>query len=337
MEDMASSIRRVNLNLLPILLEILRTRNITQAARSLCLTQSATSGCLKRLREIFNDELLTRRGRDMVLTEKAKALLPRLEAFLAQAVDVIDTPVFNPATDTVRFRIATADWIGALPITRMNAFLAEAAPNITLEFLDANLPSVASDLKKGFADLLIGPKEVLEWANLNAHDADSDYLFAHCFDDELVAMMSTADACPEVKTDREAYLAHPHVTFNLNPRMHASLERLALNESRLTQHDRYLVAQFGILPYLVATTGAIAVVPSSLAEQFAALLPITTFKPPLELRKVHMVMVWSKARQHEQSLRWLCGVIPEVFSASRRFGKDSAPKRTPGKRRAARV
>ena len=330
MEDHAVSFRKVNLNLLPVLLEILRTRNITQAATSLCLTQSATSGCLRRLRELFNDDLLIRRGREMVLTEKAKELLPRLEELLAKTADLVESPDFDPKLDKVRFRIATADWVGALLISKIDAYLMAEAPNVSLEFLDSNLPSVASDLKKGFVDLLIGPKEIIEWAHLSVYDKDSDYQFAHCFGDELVAVTAASNSAPEIEKDLDTYLGHPHITFNLHPRMHASLERQALNESGLFQNDRIHVSQFAILPYLVATTGGISVVPSTLAKEFSAILPIRTFRSPVHFRKIDMIMVWSKARQRDQALRWLCGIIPEAFAGAGRMNKGS-PKKRPGK------
>lgn len=59
-------LRGVNLNLLPILRELLRERNVTAAAKRLNLTQSGVSEALGRLRVQFGDELLVKTGRRMV-------------------------------------------------------------------------------------------------------------------------------------------------------------------------------------------------------------------------------------------------------------------------------
>ncbi|PZR48470.1 helix-turn-helix domain-containing protein [Paraburkholderia fungorum] len=74
MSNAANTLRRLNLNLLPILYELLHSKNVSEAARHLNLTQSAVSGSLRQLREIFKDELLIQRGRGMVLSEKAHRL-----------------------------------------------------------------------------------------------------------------------------------------------------------------------------------------------------------------------------------------------------------------------
>lgn len=76
-------LRGVNLNLLPILRELLRERNVTAAAKRLNLTQSGVSEALGRLRVQFGDELLVKTGRRMVPTALALEIAPRLEDLLA--------------------------------------------------------------------------------------------------------------------------------------------------------------------------------------------------------------------------------------------------------------
>src|SRR5215470_1185154 len=72
---LASRLRRVNLDLLPILHELLHTRSVTRTARSFGLTQPAVSRALRQLRAAFEDELLVSLGRNVHLTERAEALI----------------------------------------------------------------------------------------------------------------------------------------------------------------------------------------------------------------------------------------------------------------------
>ncbi len=67
-KDPGKSLRAVNLNLLPVLRELLRERSVTRAAEKLHLTQSGVSEALSRLRYHFQDELLVRVGRKMIPT-----------------------------------------------------------------------------------------------------------------------------------------------------------------------------------------------------------------------------------------------------------------------------
>ena len=74
----------LNLNALVALDALLSERNVTRAARRLGITQPAMSQSLARLRELFGDPLLVRKGRSMVLTPRAEAmLLPLSDALLS--------------------------------------------------------------------------------------------------------------------------------------------------------------------------------------------------------------------------------------------------------------
>ena len=65
----------LNLNALVALDALLSERNVTRAARRVGITQPAMSQSLARLRELFGDPLLVRKGRSMVLTPRAEAML----------------------------------------------------------------------------------------------------------------------------------------------------------------------------------------------------------------------------------------------------------------------
>ena len=66
---------RLDLNLLVALDALLTERSVSLAADRLCLSQSATSSALGRLREYFGDELLVVKGRNMILSARAEELI----------------------------------------------------------------------------------------------------------------------------------------------------------------------------------------------------------------------------------------------------------------------
>jgi len=71
--SLATRLKRNQLDLLPILHELLRTRSVSQTARSLGISQPAVSQALRRLRAAFGDALLVPLGRELQLTERATA------------------------------------------------------------------------------------------------------------------------------------------------------------------------------------------------------------------------------------------------------------------------
>src|SRR5882762_9275244 len=71
-------LRRIDLNLLLVFQSITRHRKFSSAARELGITDSAVSHSVKRMRDIFQDELFVRHQQGIRLTPRAHALVPRM-------------------------------------------------------------------------------------------------------------------------------------------------------------------------------------------------------------------------------------------------------------------
>ncbi len=69
-----AQLRRLDLTLLLVFEEAMATGKLSAAAKRLGLTQSAISHALKRLREVFEDELFIRTPRGVQPTPRAMAL-----------------------------------------------------------------------------------------------------------------------------------------------------------------------------------------------------------------------------------------------------------------------
>src|SRR6478735_8859382 len=94
-----ANLRRYDLNLLLSLHALLHTRNVTQAGDWLGVTQPAMSSDLRRLRQMFKDELLVRHGREYQLTALAASLLDPLAHVVADIERALSCrPSFDPRT-----------------------------------------------------------------------------------------------------------------------------------------------------------------------------------------------------------------------------------------------
>src|SRR5215510_2726626 len=76
--ELLARLHGINLDLLPVLHELLRTRSVTRTAQSFNITQPAVSRALRQLRGAFNDELLVSVGREARRTARAEALVEPL-------------------------------------------------------------------------------------------------------------------------------------------------------------------------------------------------------------------------------------------------------------------
>src|ERR1700680_1355300 len=110
-----AKLRRYDLNLLLSLHALLHTRNVTQAGDWLGVTQPAMSSELRRLRQMFKDELLGRYGREYQLTALSGALVEPLTRAVADIERALTwRPSFDPCVDTRSFSIAMSDHVMAL-------------------------------------------------------------------------------------------------------------------------------------------------------------------------------------------------------------------------------
>ena len=144
-----SGLRRLDLNLLPVFVALMRERSVTRAGRALFLSQPAASAALARLRAAFGDELFVRNGNALDATPRAEALMAELEpALRAVAGAVAGATPFDPATDARVFRIGWSDdvAIAAMPLLPR---LREAAPHCRLVLRTANYRTVPAMLDSG--------------------------------------------------------------------------------------------------------------------------------------------------------------------------------------------
>ncbi len=124
---MAMRFGRLDLNLLVALDALLTERSVSLAADRLCLSQSATSSALGRLREYFGDELLVVKGRHMILTARAEELIEPVRAVLEQIRSTIAiAPEFDPATADRQVRIMASDYTTQVLLAEALARIAAA-------------------------------------------------------------------------------------------------------------------------------------------------------------------------------------------------------------------
>ena len=147
---------KIDLNLLVVLDVLLREQSVARAADRLNLTSSAISHALKRLRLLFDNELLVRDGRRMVPTARGQALAETLPSLLTQVEHTLAAPKpFDPETSQRCFRLAAPDFMSALLPPLLRA-VSQEAPGVTVE-LAGVVPTTALDTSQGRYDAVIAP------------------------------------------------------------------------------------------------------------------------------------------------------------------------------------
>jgi DNA-binding transcriptional LysR family regulator len=300
---MVTNLRKTNLNLLPVLRELLRHRNVTNAARALNLSQPAVSNALAQLRILFHDELLIPHGRKLQPSALAERMLPRLEMMLGGLEQFITPENFDPANSEGAIKIATADYVIFLLGPELINQLSARAPALTVEFTDAGSHS-APLLKMGDIDLFIGPRTL-------AHAAFDEFSVSTLFDDDIVCIVDAAESAARA-ISAEDLVERKLVLFTPAGSETPAFFETVLQHAGVTPRNSVRVPSFLIIPYLVQGTGAIALLQRRLAERLAASTSIRIMAPPLRFPKLEIGMWWSPAREHDPSHIWLRQLLSRI-------------------------
>ncbi len=290
-----SELRRLDLTLLLVFLGLLRHRKGATVADELGLTQSAVSQALKRLRDIFGDDLFLRRPHGMEPTATALAL----EAPVAQAVEALRGALgaarrFDPARAEGTVRIAALDAEQAVVIPALAAGLRDNATGLRLSVLPLGRMQAVEALVEGRADLALG----FLW------DAP-DRISGERLYDEGFLVAGRAEVLPEApRIDLDAYCAADHVLVSPAGDLRGIVDQ-RLEEMGLTR--RVVLGLPAFLPALgaVAASGALVTMPARLARIFAPGFGLVTAEPPLEIRRFPVSAFWHRRNNGDPRTAWL--------------------------------
>lgn len=295
-------LRDVDLNLLVVLDALLRERSVTLAAEKLNLTPSAVSHALKRLRVLFDDELLLRDGRRMRPTVRAESLAETLPRLLRQVSSTIETPeAFNPATSTRTFRLAAPDFVASL-VPSLLRDIHTAAPGVRVELAPYSASAVR-DLAEGRYDALIA-----------SGAAQSDDLRATPLDAWPWAVYARAGHPAFDHWSLTAWSNYPHL--QVRPAVaegQGPTDRKA-TELGIHRDVRAVVPHFSMAAPILANTDLLLTVPSVAMGNSAAAYNLKEREPPFDLAPLGLSLFRSAAHGDEPGVRWFHERVAAVFS-----------------------
>jgi DNA-binding transcriptional LysR family regulator len=296
MTDLSNSeLRRLDLTLLLVFLGLVRYRKALEVAVELGLTQSAISQALKRLRDIFGDELFLRRPHGMEPTATALAL----EAPVAAAVEALRTALgsaraFDPASAIGTLRVAALDAEQSVLVPPLAARLRTLAPGITLSVLPLGRGAAMEALSDGRADLALG----FVW------DIPDTICRATLYEESFLVAGQPGVLPKAPFIDLDAYCAADHVLISPGGDLRGVVDDqlVALGRSR-----RVILGLPAFLPALaaVASSGALVTLPAQVAQTFASGFGLVTAKPPLEVRSFPVSVFWHRRNDTDPRSSWL--------------------------------
>ncbi|HTZ28514.1 MAG TPA: LysR substrate-binding domain-containing protein [Streptosporangiaceae bacterium] len=301
-----ASVSSIDLNLLIALGALLEERNLTRAGEKTNMSQPAMSGALARLRRHFDDELLVRDGRQYQLTPLARRLLPDVRDALRQVERTLEArPEFDPATSTRTFSLVMSDYAVTVLVDPLLRRVHEEAPQVGLTVHP--LPPDLAESDRGMLqhDLVIGPLGF-------SFPGESEEIFR----DRFVCIVDPGNsrlAGGALSLADFGELPHAVATFGQREILNqaeSALEALGVPRNIQVTTEGWLP-----LPFVVAGTELVAVVPERLARRVASTAGVAVCEPPFGTIELLEAVWWHPTRSGDQAVRWIRAITAEVAAA----------------------
>lgn len=292
---LALRLKRTNLDLLPVLGELLRTRSVSRTARSLGITQPAVSQALRQLRAIFGDDLLVPLGRDLAVTERAVALSRPLDSVLA-AIDALlqpETP-FDPKTEALNIVIQTADYVTLLVAPILAEIGATEAPHVVFEFVSGgnrtrgNLTEV---------DFLIAPRAF-------GRTLGKRIGAIPLWQDEIVCIAAARNAAVPSRISPVEFRALRQAAFQTSPGVPDKVRMLLQPTSALETHRICTLPDFLVLGAVVDQADCVALVPRKVAKELVRWRDLKIVELAYPNKHLAIDAYWSPAAGNRRGHAW---------------------------------
>lgn len=305
-QPLDSNLAKVDLNLLTSLHALLEERSVTTAAQRVGLSQPAMSHSLRRIRRLFDDEIMIRRGSTNVLTPKAEELLGPLRDVLHRTTHLLGGEPFTPEHSKRTLTIAMSSSVAYILGRSITQLLEQQAPRMKLRTVPIPDQHDTIFTTQG-ADVL-----------LLAEGYESAYSRERLFDDEWVVIGGTPEF---LESDPIAQLQDwPHVILD-TPHRTRPYEVLLHRGVDVTTHVR--VNDYLLLPQFVAGVHRIGLHRRRVIEQMSRNEELYSASFPFPILGLGVDMVWNPWLSDEPYKQWIRQLLNTADSISQTNSVDS--------------
>lgn len=291
-----------DLNLLLAFEAMFLHRNVTAAAATVGLTQSAMSGALARLRRQFDDPLFVNTRGAMLPTVRAVELAkPFRQALSLVRASTTQRKGFDPRTSTRTFRFQMTDVAEMVFLPKLVNRLDEIEATVKVETTQLSAAQIGEGLESGDID----------FATAYLPNLAKSIERVPLFREHYVCMTRRSYTGGRPLT-LEQFLAGSHVLIESLGSGHKIIER-TLKQRGLKRAVSLRVPHFVVIPMIVAGTGRIVTAPSRVANAFSTLLNAQVHPLPIRIPSFDVSLSWHPRFADDPAIRWMRDTMVELF------------------------
>lgn len=284
-------LKNVDLNLFVVFEAIYNERNLTRAAEVLCVTQSAVSNALSRLRKSYNDQLFVRSSKGVSPTPLAENIIGRVqEALLLLDSSLQEGDLFDPLKSDRTFRLSMNDLMESQILKALVDDLYYQAPGISLESHYIRRSEIVRALASGELDFAIDVPLV----------SDPQLCHAPLYKGRYVCVVRKDHPAVQGSLSMEQYLALKHINISGRRvgkgRVDVALDNLGYQRKIQLRVQHYLLA-----PQIVQQTDLALTVSHRWAKKFN----LQILELPFEVPEIETHLYWHRSVDSDQGNKWL--------------------------------
>ncbi|MGF1742532.1 LysR family transcriptional regulator [Vibrio profundum] len=299
---------RIDLKLLVCLNVLLDELSVSRAAHRLCLSQSAVSKSLAKLRKQFDDPLFLRSSHGLKPTPKSLFLKPKLEALVGQLEAIAEPEIFCPNTSEHRFDIATVESVYPLIFPHFLPAVFKHGPKLSVS-THPWTEQTFKRLQMGELDLGITGKDIdINDAKLTLLPPDDIVELEIYRDKNLCAVKRDHPILSLNRWDLDTYLSlrHVQVRYEGNDRWLLDYRLADIGQQR---DIAITVPDFNSAASLCSYTDFAFTAPSHFIHLAAKQMDLTILPLPFDLPPMAYTVFWHRDRANDPALTWLRDVI----------------------------
>lgn len=292
-------LRRLDLTVMLVFLGLMRRRKASDVASDMGLTQSSISHALKRLRDIFGDELFLRRPFGLEPTAVAVALEPQIRS----AVDTLNAALsppksFEPEKAEGVFRIAALDYVLTTLFPKFIERVHAAAPDLRIAARSLGRRDAFDALADAEIDLAIG----FYW------DVPDRLQASTLLSDGYSVVARSGHPVVENPPSIETYISARHLLVSPGGDLEGLVDQ-TLAARGLSRHVCVNVPLFMPALAILASSDLISTLPTRLVTQFEPNFGLAHQPVPIDLRPLE-ISALRHARDAKNPLHdWITSVL----------------------------
>ncbi|MEH6448152.1 MAG: LysR family transcriptional regulator [Oleispira sp.] len=281
-----------NYKLLPALISILTTRNLTESAKELNVTQSAMSKTLSQIRQAFDNEILIRQGGQFLLTQRGEQLKTQLPILMQQLDDLYLPPAINLQRCNRVFRFASSDYVAQAVFPQILKNVEQAAPNVAIEYLLWDKQKLVESFSHS-VDLVT-----------TIADTIPENLYGQLLgEDQSVVIFSTTHPLADKELTLDDYLAARHVLISGGGDKDSLIDQ-SLKTKGQARKIIATVPFFQSAIELLLTTDSLLTIPLHIAAEFSKRFALQVKPLPMLVKPHNYYVLWHAKYQQDPEHHW---------------------------------